>query len=375
MKFVFFNTDYPAFIENIAKENPAWLAWSYKEQTKYYFAQFFGTSDYYSKNIIPLGHEAKDYVINNHYLQKKWLEEHNFSYSKILARLDKNRIIRTIKRKLYFSGDWYYRSMLEQVKEARPDVVYIQLMAHISPVFLKKIKKHCKLLVGQVACPLPIMRNFKAYDLILSSLPNYVEKFRQAGIKSEYFKLAFETEILDHLIKKENSLAVVHVGGYGPVHAERNTLLERVTEITPIDFWGYGQNNLSLESKIRKNFHGGSWGLGMFNILYNSKITMTKHIDSVAGDYANNMTLFEATGVGTLLITDEKKNLAELFNVNEEIVTYKDAEDLATKIKYYLAHEDEREKIALAGQRRTLKDHSYKVRVAELITIVNKYLK
>lgn len=374
MKFIIFNTDYPAFIENIVKDNHDWLSYGYEDKTKFYFSKLFGMSDYYSNNLCLLGHEARDFVINNHYLQKKWLQEHNISYNRLLEYLDKSRVLRTLKRKFYFSSDWYYKAMFAQIKEIKPDVVYIQLMAHISPIFLKKIKKYCKLVVGQIACPLPSMSNFKEYDLILSSLPNYVQKFKATGIKSEYFKLGFESEILKYLEKKDNSLPVVHIGGYGHVHEERNVLLEKANEITPIDFWGYDLINLPEGSKIRNNFHGGAWGIDMFNILYNSKITMTKHIDSVAGEYANNMTLYEATGVGTLLITDEKKNLGEIFKIGEEVVTYKDAKDLAEKIKYYLKHEEERKSIATAGQKRTLETHSYKVRMAELILILNKYL-
>ncbi|MFA7245502.1 MAG: glycosyltransferase [Candidatus Magasanikbacteria bacterium] len=374
MKFVILNSDYPVFIESVAKQDTSFLSVTYDEQTKIYFDKFFGTANFYSKNLCLLGHEAQDFVINNQYLQKKWLVDHDLSYNKILELFDKNRILRTLKRKFYFSSDWYYKAILAQIKEYRPDVIYIQLMAHISPVFLKKIKKYCKLLVGQIACPMPSLNYFKDYDLILSSLPNYVEKFKKAGIKSEYFKLGFEKEVLNNLSKKDNFFDVVHIGGYGPVHNERNALLEKVSKIVPIDFWGYGVNNLSSESPIRKKIHGESWGVNMFETLYNSKITMTKHIDSVAGEYANNMTLFEATGVGTLLITDEKKNLSELFKIGEEVVTYKNAEDLADKIKYYLDHEEERKKIALAGQRRTLTEHTYTNRMQELIKIIENYL-
>ena len=374
MKFIILNTDYPSFMESIYRDHPTWSADVYENQAKFYFSKLFGVANFYSKNLQALGHEANDFVINNPYLQKKWLKEHNLSYSKLLEYLDKNRILRTLKRKIYLPSDWYYKAMLAQIEKYQPDIVYIQLMAHISPVFLKKIKKHCKLLVGQIACPMPSLSNFKEYDLILSSLPNYVEKFRQAGIKSEYFKLGFETDVLNHLERKANFPSVVHIGGYGHVHQERNILLEEVSKTVPIDFWGYGLSNLSPESVIRKNFHGSAWGLDMFNILYNSKITTTKHIDAVAGEYANNMTLYEATGVGTLLIADEKKNLAEIFKIGEEIITYKDAEDLAKKIKYYLKHEEERKKIALAGQQRTLEQHSYKVRMEELIIIVDRYL-
>lgn len=374
MKILVLNTDYPAFIESVAKNNPDWLSHSYDEMTKFYFSQFFGTADYFSKNLNLLGHEAQDIVINNQYFQKQWLKENNISYCRALDYFDNNRVLRTIKRKLYIPFDWYYRAMLAQIKAYKPDVVYVQLMAHISPVFLKKIKKHCKLLVGQIASPLHSMSNFKEYNLILSSLPNFVEKFNEAGIKSDYFRLGFESGVLDHLTKREKSFPVVHIGGYGPVHQERNTLLEKANEITPIDFFGYGLGALAADSKIRNNFHGEAWGLEMFNILHNSKITMTKHIHLVAGEYANNMTLYEATGVGTLLLTDEKKNLGEIFKVGEEVISYKDAEDLAGKIKYYLEHKEERELIAAAGQKRTLENHNYKIRMEELITILNKYL-
>lgn len=374
MRILILNTDYPAFIENIGKDNHDWLSLNYEKQSQFYFANFFGMADYYSKNLRLLGHEAQDFVINNHYLQKNWLKEHNSDYNHSLERLDKNRILRTLKRKIYCKHDWYYRAMLEQIKEYKPDIVLIQLMAYISPSFLKTIKEHCSLLVGQIACPLPNLNVLKEYDLILSSLPNYVTKFQQAGIKSEYFKLGFETELLDKLQKKDNQPAVVHIGGYGPTHNERNVLLEEANSIAPINFWGYGLNNLSSSSHIRNNFHGEAWGIDMFNILYNSKITMTKHIDSVSGEYANNMTLYEATGTGTLLITDDKKNLNDLFKVGQEVITYKNAQDLAEKINYYLNHEEERKQIALAGQKRTLENHSYKIRMAELITIINKYL-
>jgi spore maturation protein CgeB len=94
----------------------------------------------------------------------------------------------------------------------------------------------------------------------------------------------------------------------------------------------------------------------------------------VAEGYANNMRLYEATGVGTILITDFKSNLNDLFEVGKEVETYKTKEELLEKIEYYLTHETERKIIAEAGQRRTLKDHTYRVRMIELSGILSKYL-
>ena len=55
-------------------------------------------------------------------------------------------------------------------------------------------------------------------------------------------------------------------------------------------------------------------------------MTLNHHID-VAEAYAGNLRLFEATGVGTLLVTDWKKNLHEMFEAGKEVVTYRTPEE------------------------------------------------
>ena len=90
-------------------------------------------------------------------------------------------------------------------------------------------------------------------------------------------------------------------------------------------------------------------------------------------NHANNMRLYEATGVGSLLVTDAKQNLAELFEPGREVVAYCDADDLVEQARHYLAHEDERRAIAAAGQARTLRDHTYAVRMRELAPMLEEH--
>jgi len=73
--------------------------------------------------------------------------------------------------------------------------------------------------------------------------------------------------------------------------------------------------------------------------------------------HATNMRLFEATGVGILLITDSKVNLNELFELGKEVVAYRSPEECVELVQYYLEHDREREDIARAGQERTLQEH------------------
>jgi spore maturation protein CgeB len=109
----------------------------------------------------------------------------------------------------------------------------------------------------------------------------------------------------------------------------------------------------------------------MYRVLARSRIVVNRHGD-IAEGFANNMRLFEATGMGALLLTEEATNLGELFVPGQEVETYADADELVAKIRALLADEDRRAAIAAAGQRRTLDDHTYARRMVELDQILRE---
>jgi len=112
----------------------------------------------------------------------------------------------------------------------------------------------------------------------------------------------------------------------------------------------------------------------MYRSLARSRITLNRHIN-VAENNANNMRLYEATGVGALLLTDRKDNLGELFDVGREVVAYSSQEEAAELITHFLAHPEEAAAIAAAGQRRTLSEHTYEQRMKELVPILERHYK
>lgn len=76
------------------------------------------------------------------------------------------------------------------------------------------------------------------------------------------------------------------------------------------------------------------------------------------GDYTvGSYRLFDLPANGVMQISDGGVYLNDFFKVGEEIESYKNADELIDKVKYYLAHDEEREKIALNGFRRVLKDY------------------
>jgi spore maturation protein CgeB len=76
---------------------------------------------------------------------------------------------------------------------------------------------------------------------------------------------------------------------------------------------------------------------------------------------------FEVPGAGGFLLTDQAPGLDSLYQIGSEIETYSGLSELERKIRHYLQHPCERDKIAQAGYRRTVACHSYEKRLQGLI--------
>jgi spore maturation protein CgeB len=371
MRIIILDTYYQGFLNNFYLRNPDVIKEKYNQHLKFLIDASFGTSDYYSFYLNKLGHQASDVILNDEILQRKWAKENNIGVRTggLLSKLQSLPFV----YRFFGKPTWIQKIAIAQVKKYKPDVVYMQDLSILNPSTLKQIKKHCKLLVGQIACPLPPKNNLKEFQLILTSFPHYVKKFRDVGINSEYLKIGFDKRVLERIGKTKKIYDVTFVGSFSPYHLEGTKVLEEVARKISINIWGQGIEFLSPTSPLRKNYHGEAWGIDMYKILAQSKIVLNRHI-SAADGYANNMRLYESTGMGALLVTDKKKNLNDLFNVGKEVVEYVNSRDLVKKIKLYLSKPGELNKIASAGQKRTLVDHNYKNRMKEILVILKKYL-
>lgn len=358
MRVLIVDTCYPAFLGSHYTARPELAEQPYDEQWRALMDTFFGTADSYSHYLAEIGYEAHEVVVNAAPLQRAWLHEHG------ARRLSVRRLFGRGRRDV----------VLAQASWFEPDVVYVQHLGHLSPSTLAALRSRCRLLVGQIASEPPGRAHLEQFDLILTSFPHFVPRFREFGVASEYFRIGFDPRVLNRLGPAEPRHDVVFVGALGRLqHARGNDLLERAAARVPVDFWGYSLGDRPADSPIVDRYHGQAWGLDMFRVLRDARIVLNRHID-VADQYANNMRLYEATGVGSLLVTDAKRNLGELFEIGGEVVAYADEDELVRLVEHYLAHEDERHAIAAAGHRRTLADHTYAVRMRELVEILERHL-
>jgi spore maturation protein CgeB len=406
MKFLKITTVYDAYWRGFYKSSPALLKGSYAEQKLALDYDAFGWADFWFHALAPLGYEVMEVTANIYPLQKAWALENGFS----------------------LNSNWLLEIPFQQTRKFQPTVLFIDDFSTFPNSWLMELKQTCPsicLIVGWCGAPYRDASIFNAYDLVLSCIPELVEEFRSMGHHSEHLNHAFEPRILERInIINQPEIDFSFIGQIvrdNQYHLRRQQILEHLASRIPIEIYsrndmiswksqlkvwlkismynimrslkqiGIPQNWLNSTPKLR-NFASlpepplypvisqlrlfmkpAVFGLKMFQTLHNSKLTFNNHID-ISPRSASNMRMFEATGCGTCLVTDWKENIHTLFEPDKEVVTYKSAEECVEKVEWLLQHPKTFQEIALAGQKRTLKYHTFAQRAIQLDDLIIREL-
>lgn len=389
---------YTGNLDLFYKSYPDTAGLSYAEHKKLLLddtTEFVGS---YIRNFRKLGIETDFVICNDNRLQKKWGIEKGIDQEK------------------------KWDILLDQIQSFRPDILWIENLSFLTSEFLKNARKRVpgiKLIVANHCSPFnsKVLDSLSGVDFVITCTPGLKLSIDALGKKSYLVYHGFDTDLLERTFKSsENPVNDFIFSGSlitgGDFHTKRIRLIERIlSENIPIGLYVNLEDNYRIKikqaiyhfsdfikkiglenafNKFRILQYGKTWvdsysdtlmkhkkppvyGVDMFNLFMKSKIILNFHI-GVAGDYAGNMRMFEVTGVGSCLLTDNKKNMSDLFDTEKEIVVYDNEEDCVAKVKWLLDHEDVRKNIALAGQQKTLKYHTVEDRCKTIIDIIDKEL-
>jgi spore maturation protein CgeB len=390
MRILMLNADYPRFLAWFYRRQAGLENTSYATQMAARNASLFGVADFYSKNFAALGHPAAEIHVNNPWLQAAWARQHGMAFEPPettgaierpalpgwLQRAVKpfKPMLRPLARQVGLSprlDAQMEKVLLAQIEDFRPELVLNQDIFHVDTSFMRRIKSIGNpILIGQVGIEPSRGEDWSVYDLMISQLPTTVKAFRALGVRSEVNHLAFEPSVL-HALPETPALDVdvSFVGTVSVDHRQRIALLEAVAKRHDLKLWGNLPRSLPASSPLHRCFQGEVWGADMYQALRRSRITLNSHID-LAGRQAGNMRLFEATGVGAFLLTDYKDNLDTLFEPDREVVAWRSIDDCLLAIGRAIGDDNGRAAIARAGQARTLAQHTYRHRTAEILGFV-----
>ncbi len=410
MRFLRLTTNYPDYLGHFYARRAGLGAQPYEVQHQSLMADGFHWCDALPAPLADLGYEMEQIVANAEPMQKQWAKENGLKYN---------------------PENWLFDIAAAQAQVFRPDVLFVYDYTTFTAPFLRRLKAETpsiQLTLGWCGAPYHDPSVFREYDLVLSCIPELVEHFRSNGHRAEHVNHAFNPQVSERI--NTSAAPRVDFSFSGQIimetqfHRQREELLRVLAASTSLQLWsefrrapmkkrlntalrrvaydgvqavrrvGVSERLLGkvplvkkvarwqtkptitweVSRSIRQRASKPVFGLDMFQLLHDSRITLNSHID-ISPRSASNMRLYEATGVGTCLLTDWKENLAELFEPEREVVTYKSADEAVEKVRYLLDHERERSAIAAAGQRRTLRDHTGSQRARTFVEIIRRELK
>lgn len=412
---------YPGAEDIIYQSNKKLGNSSYSAQLEAILERKIVHSGGFSKAMKALGNSAYEIIFDCERLQKTWAQERGFEYSK---------------------NSWRLEIVLGQIKEIRPEILYLQDIFSLPYAVRHSIKELCpyiRLVVIQKGYP-GETRDLSDADILLVSSPVLYRRYRQLkphlvyhsfddgildelgaigdGNQSEQkefvfagsarfpeirywalIKVARETELQMWLHEDEISVDKnTNAGEWSELIDKKKTIrntvqryglrklgkglkwaIKNIGRSGLIGFYFEIGNILKSRRAIRKmgvkrnktdgrlpvylkdiypqRVHPPVFGIDYYQLLSWSKVVFNIHSEK-AHRTVDNMKMFEITGVGSCLLTDYGDNINDLFVPDEEIVTYSSLAEAVDKVEYLLNNAEERQKIAAAGKKRTLRDHN-----------------
>lgn len=272
-----------------------------------------------------------------------------------------------------------HHRMLELIEHEKPDLVILSdAYAAINATLVKAIKQisHSKIVFLNGTSPVAMIgdsvkRSAPEYDYIFCNDFYHQIQWMELGARAA---LALPISAcnphihrkydLDHEEQRAFTCDVCFVGAIGPVHLypERIKLLEALT-VFDLKIWTKDKHIILDHPRLAKHYCGVAYGEKMAKVIGAAAIAINSH--GITMQWGGNMRTFEIPATGALQLIDRYD--PHWFKEGEEIVSYNGPDDLVDKIKYYLDHDEQREKIAGAGQMRAYRDHTYDRRMRRML--------
>ncbi len=402
MRILFINYCYESYWKQFYARQPNLEKLPYQAQVDAFLHDSFASYGTYSYYLREYGYECDDFLYNVEPLQRVWSEENRVKWDK---------------------ASFEQENALEKIKRFKPDIVFLLSSKH-NQSWVNAAREACptiRLFVRWCAVSVP-MDSLKGYDLILTSTRGIEQSMRNYGLNVRRIPLAFDHRVLKrvgNVGKKDIPLSFIgsicfskgfHLRRAKILHlllcehlltpfiqvnylSQKRQLYLRVMRkaLSVASIIGFsdkeyaalpligrhlvaGQEiDLSLLQQIAAETHGPLYGLEMYKAMAKSLATFNVHINA-AGDYVGNVRMYEATGMGTCMLTDWKKDLNEFFEIDKEVISYKSPEEAVEKAKWLAQNPQQCVTIGRAAQQRVLNEHTYRHRAALMHEIFKEQL-
>jgi hypothetical protein len=276
----------------------------------------------------------------------------------------------------------------ELIGEHRPEFL-LHTKDELPPGAFDQLRQHIKVIMWYPDPVIPewLLPYVQASDVFLTMSEGLVAEFKKYNPNVFWLTQAFEPSSFEigEITKKDEQLYssdVTFVGNLGSKvqYLKRRGSLESVIDAgLRLKWWGpkiprkFSTIPL-LVGKLGRAYGGKFvWGEEYAKIALLSKVFLA--FDSMPHIRKSmSARMYTAVGCGAFYMCQHVDGIEEVLEPGKEIVTFQSQEEMIDLVRYYVAHDELRKKIADAGRKRILNEHTYETRMRQLKDIVKDFL-
>jgi len=378
---------YPVYLSYFYQKHTEVLDFPYEEHRQRLFDDHFGWPADLSQYMNQQGIETEFVIANAETLQKKWAKEKGF--------------------KKFNEHSWEKAVALEQIRRFRPDVLWIPNPTEKVSFYLDGAEGYYKKLMFLLSHEIPKADILERAEYLIAPHPERILKHHPEQRNLVKVHAGFSPKVLNQLGAVKKEYDIVFLGSITPEHQRRAEILAYLIENgIELKVFGaipdFGRNDMlkgglkdlrkgkykqGIKS-LAKSFSGSTYkrnvetiktvlkpsvfGMEYYRTLAEAHLGLNIHIDMAENQFSGNMRMFETTGVGTCLITEDVETNAEIFESGKEIMTFDSKEHLLDLLQGIDFESKQIQDIACAGQQRTLRGHSIDRMFDEIRDIIDK---
>ena len=291
--------------------------------------------------------------------------------------------------------DWMTGIVIEQVKAFKPHICLLYSPDIFTNEIISRIKEIIPSIIigGYDGMNRQDISLYEGYDFVITCSKYISDYYSKNKMPTFPMCFGFDEDILERTIDRVKKYDVSFSGSLFPgIHNDRFdlvTYLNKFVQVSVCSEFAHSPNGSLVSRHVFRElkrvpfnrisdylrlFRGNTgplYGMKMFQFLRDSRLVLNMHGDRIG--FAANIRLFEATGVGSCLLTDWKENIPDLFEPGKEVLVYHSIEEAKDIALYCLKHPEFTRQIALNGQKRTVAEYSQRRTVPQVISFVKSF--
>lgn len=254
------------------------------------------------------------------------------------------------------------KEIISIIDKNQPDYILLYGMQHfnLSSKTLEYFNKIESKVIGYFVDDATEFNHFSKYltpylDVIVTADHiDSISKYESVGAKAIFIPSGVPHDNFYYMkLPYKYDVSFVGINKYGRQESV-DYLIEHGVEITT---FGEGWEN-------------GKISIDSLNRVYNQSKININFAKTSSGKTHMKWRTFEIPLAGGFMLTEYVDGIENYFEIDKEIVCFRTLEEALLKIKYYLDHDDEREKIKLAGLKRAEQNYTWEACFETIFNII-----